>query len=90
MSKPNSICRVCGKQYDLCKTCQEIGIFHYKNVCCSKECFQKYLEQHNIKENGTIVDKSTKTKSKKKKESTEEITEVTENITNKITDKVEE
>ena len=40
---PNTECRICGKKYYACKTCNEIG--HWKAVACSPEHYAQYVEQ---------------------------------------------
>ena len=37
------ICRVCGKEYEYCKTWRSTGVFRYQDVACSKECGSIYL-----------------------------------------------
>lgn len=39
---PNTECRICGKKYYACKTCNEVG--HWKAVACCPEHFAKYVE----------------------------------------------
>ena len=40
MAKGNLLtCRVCGKQYKGCKSCEaNQGVFHWRNFACSEEC----------------------------------------------------
>lgn len=36
---------MCGKEFEPCKTCyKETGKFNWREMCCSKECGEKYLE----------------------------------------------
>lgn len=45
MNKKKFYCRVCGKQFRPCSTRYgEIGFFNYREVACSPECGEKYLE----------------------------------------------
>lgn len=45
MANQYKICRVCGKQYEACRSRQtENSSFHWKEVACSPECGVKYLE----------------------------------------------
>lgn len=39
--KPNTICKVCGKEYYHCKASEALG--HYKMVACSPECYREWL-----------------------------------------------
>jgi len=43
MSKRN--CRVCGKPYTPCKNPRFDGAFNWKEVACSPECGEIYLQQ---------------------------------------------
>ncbi len=45
MAKGNLLtCRVCGKQYKGCKSCEaNQGVFHWRNFACSEECARKYI-----------------------------------------------
>lgn len=37
-------CRVCGKEYEACRTSKkDVGGFHWKEVACSPECGAEYL-----------------------------------------------
>lgn len=45
MPKATKKCRVCGKEYTCCDTTRHTdGLFHWREVACSPECGQKYLE----------------------------------------------
>lgn len=68
MSKPNHVCRVCGKEYYACDTCDEKTVFHWRSVACSTECFIKYVElvEESRKENNQ------KNKPKKKNDTMQE------------------
>lgn len=37
----NRICRKCGRNYYACSNC--IAINSWKNICCSRECYRKYV-----------------------------------------------
>lgn len=38
-------CRVCGKEFSPCKTCYaKTGKYNWREMCCSPECGQQYLE----------------------------------------------
>ena len=75
---PNTECRICGKKYYACKTCNEIG--HWKAVACSPEHYAEYVErvldERNKEENIEIIDNTVKE---------EVVVEATEDV---ITDKV--
>lgn len=39
-------CRVCGKLFEPCATCQAHNdIFRWRNFACSKECAEKYISE---------------------------------------------
>lgn len=75
---PNTECRICGKKYYSCKTCNEIG--HWKAVACSPEHYAEYVErvldERNKEENIETIDNTVKE---------EVVVEATEDV---ITDKV--
>ena len=44
MGKVKKICRICGKEYTPCSYCENDQMaFHYRTICCSRDCAQKYL-----------------------------------------------
>ena len=43
MSKGKRICKVCGKEYDYCKTWLSQDKFRWQDVACSPECAQIYF-----------------------------------------------
>lgn len=44
MPAVNKICRVCGKEYEACKTPRPTdNTFRWQDVACSKECGAEYL-----------------------------------------------
>lgn len=65
--KPNHICRVCGKQYYACLSCDKIN--HWKSVACCPEHYVKYVDlvtkernkvesvEHTIENTGNEIDK---------------------------------
>lgn len=73
MSKLNHTCKVCGKKYYACDSCDEKTVFHWRSVACSHECFIKYMDSvdkvrnpiEQIK-NDDIVDEVTVNKKVKK------------------------
>lgn len=54
--KPKSICRVCGKEYDTCRTPNPSGIFRWRDVACSPRCGQIYLTRIMESRNGAASD----------------------------------
>lgn len=48
MSVVKKICRVCGKEYEPCRTARRVpGVFHWQEVACSAECGAIYLRRVN-------------------------------------------
>ena len=43
MAKAKRICKVCGKEYEYCKTWASANKFRYQDVSCSPECGAKYF-----------------------------------------------
>ena len=43
MSKPNTKCRVCGKEYFCCSDSKKIN--SWRTMACSFECFQEYMNR---------------------------------------------
>lgn len=43
MAKATRICKVCGKEYEYCKTWLSTNKFRYQDVACSPECGAKYF-----------------------------------------------
>lgn len=43
MNKPNTKCRVCGKEYFCCADSRRIG--GWKSMACSQECFKEYMRR---------------------------------------------
>ena len=38
-------CKTCKKTFSGCSTCEKFGIFYWKDICCSIECYQAYVEK---------------------------------------------
>lgn len=55
MPKYNHKCQYCGKEYYACASC--IGIYSYKNICCSVECFRKMFVEKTQTTEPLIIDK---------------------------------
>lgn len=46
MPKQKKICRVCGAEYEVCRSVKTgDGVFHWQEVSCSPECGASYLKQ---------------------------------------------
>ena len=87
MNKPNTICRVCGKEYYCCQDSKNIN--GWRTMACSPECFKEYMRR--IEEartpkptitvtSDTKVESSTKMKYEKKKVTIKDSNEKTEDI----------
>lgn len=64
MNKPNTICRVCGKDYFCCEDSRKI--YSWRTMACSPDCFKEYMKR--IEEARTLpsVEETKPTKMKKK------------------------
>jgi len=59
MPKAIKKCRVCGKEYEACRTAsQNIGVFRWQEVACSPECGTVYLARINESRNPAVVRKN--------------------------------
>lgn len=45
MAKGTRICKVCGKEYEYCKTWVSANKFRWQDVACSPECGAIYFKQ---------------------------------------------
>ena len=43
MAKGTRICKVCGKEYEYCRTWNDTNKFRYQDVACSPECGAIYF-----------------------------------------------
>ena len=43
MNKPNTTCRVCGKEYFCCGDSRSVN--SWRTMACSPECFQEYMRR---------------------------------------------
>lgn len=43
MNKPNTTCRVCGKEYYCCQDSKNIN--GWRTMACSPECFKEYMRR---------------------------------------------
>lgn len=65
MASETKKCRVCGKEYEACRTAKVVGVFRWQEVACSPECGTIYLQK--INESRGLVEKEPVKKSKRKK-----------------------
>lgn len=52
MAKPIKTCRVCGKQYEACRTANINNVFRWQDVSCSPECGAEYLRRIELSRGG--------------------------------------
>lgn len=46
MPKLTKVCRVCGGTYEACRSIKTgSGVFNWREMCCSPECGQTYLQR---------------------------------------------
>ncbi len=70
-------CRVCGKFFEPCSTCQtQNNMFRWRNFACSLKCAEKYISDT------VAYRESLKHTDNKKSESTESVKDDSENPTN--------
>ena len=62
MAKGTKICKVCGKEYEYCKTWRPSEVFRYQDVACSKECgdiyFAKIMKSRGLIDKDNTVEES--------------------------------
>ena len=64
MGKAKLTCRVCGKEYEPCRTAiKNPNVFHWQEVACSPECGAKYLQR--VKDSRKSAEHIKKSKVKK-------------------------
>lgn len=64
MSSAIKVCRVCGKEYESCRSAnRKAGVFRWQEVACSPECGAIYLDR--INESRNIATALQKNKHKK-------------------------
>ena len=56
MAKATRICKVCGKEYEYCKTWLSTDKFRYQDVACSPECGVKYFEMIEASRSGKKIE----------------------------------
>lgn len=63
MSKAKMTCRICGKEYEPCRTAiKNPNVFHWQEVACSPECGAEYLQRVMESRKGTEIPKRGKHK----------------------------
>lgn len=61
MPKLTKICRVCGGTYEACRSIKTgSGVFNWREMCCSPECGQTYLQR--VEESRTQASKANEKK----------------------------
>lgn len=66
MAKAIRICKVCGKEYEYCKTFAPANKFRWQDVACSPECGAKYFAEVEAARNGTDTGKNVFKKTRRK------------------------
>ena len=66
MAKSIRICKVCGKEYEYCKTFAPANKFRWQDVACSPECGAKYFAEVEAARNGTDTGKNVFKKTRRK------------------------
>jgi len=72
MPNPNTVCRVCGKEYFCCSDSRKIN--SWRTMACSGECFKEYMRLIEISRS---TEEPQKTKSASKKKSNAKANKVT-------------
>jgi len=71
---PKKICRVCGKEYEACRSAVRTpGVFRWQEVSCSPECGQIYLQR--------ILDSRKPAEAQKKSKKKKDVEVVVDTIT---------
>lgn len=71
MAKSIRVCKVCGKEYEYCKTWNAANKFRWQDVACSPECGTAYFKEieasrsHDSKDAAPTQKKATKKSVKK-------------------------
>lgn len=64
MGKAKLTCRVCGKEYEPCRTAiKNPNVFHWQEVACSPECGARYLQR--VRDSRKSTESIKKSKAKK-------------------------
>lgn len=63
MASDKKTCRVCGKEYEPCRTAsRNPNVFHWQEVACSPECGAIYLQRIVESRKSTAISKRSKAK----------------------------
>lgn len=63
------VCRVCGKEYEACRSAKrDFGVFHWQEVACSPECGTEYLRLVNEARNPVKKEQKVSYRVKRKEE----------------------
>ena len=57
MARITKVCRVCGKEYEFCRTPRVDGVYHWQEVACCPEHGAIYLERV-LRSRGIMTDES--------------------------------
>ena len=77
MASEKKTCRVCGKEYEPCRTAnRNPNVFHWQEVACSPECGATYLQRIVESRKPTVVTKRNKHKRVEPKAIPVEVNEV--------------
>jgi len=106
MPKAIMKCRVCGKEYEACRSAKTAtGVFRWQEVACSAECGAEYLRRINesrglvpkkvaeLVEADVVVKRSARKKSSEKKQERPEVTTLrleAEDVTTKEDDTMDD
>lgn len=77
MASEKKTCRVCGKEYEPCRTAnRNPNVFHWQEVACSPECGATYLQRIVESRKPAVVTKRNKHKRAESKVIPVEVSEV--------------
>lgn len=75
MASAIKICRVCGKEYEACRSASRAaGVFRWQEVACSPECGAVYLKR--INESRTLASGNKASKEKALRHTAEAVAEI--------------
>lgn len=63
MAKKTRICRVCGKEYEACRSERTSNATAWKDVACSRECGEEYFRRVAEARSGKTIEKPIEDKS---------------------------
>lgn len=73
LPKANATCEICGRRYHVCHECEKMrsaGQFAWRQVVCSVQCYQQWLER---KKNDEAMSKKEEVKIEKAKFDSEKV-----------------